>query len=290
MNTLWNHANSNPVTRETVKGLATPMRTKSHVPIAHFRMLDQVEHTLQQARIMPEDFNCIVSHDGNRMFALYDIGSASAQGSPGNQLELPPNSPLTDFRYQIGVRNSHDKAFSASVCMGTSVVVCDNLCFSGQVQLSRKHTSMIAFQLPGLITRAVGEALHDRGVMAARFDHYFQAALDDRDAHHIICEWLRAGALAPNKAANVISEWHAPSHDEFAARNAWSLLNAMTETNKYLKSPHDVAARSHKATKTLDKLVSFIDTLPPLCVSDTEGAWQQPARTDAIPVTANIIR
>jgi hypothetical protein len=35
--------------------------------------------------------------------------------------------------------------------------VCDNLSFSGEVRLARKHTSRIEADLPALVNRAVGQ-------------------------------------------------------------------------------------------------------------------------------------
>jgi hypothetical protein len=42
----------------------------------------------------------------------------------------------------------------------------------------------------------------------------------------------------PNAAvAKVLNQWYDPIHEEFAARTAWSALNAFTEIAKEWKSP-----------------------------------------------------
>jgi hypothetical protein len=41
-----------------------------------------------------------------------------------------------DFGLVAGVRNSHDKSFPASLVLGASMFVCDNLSFSGEVKKS----------------------------------------------------------------------------------------------------------------------------------------------------------
>ena len=46
----------------------------------------------------------------------------------------------TTSAFVVGVRNSHDKSFPAGLVIGASIFVCDNLSFSGEVKLARKHT------------------------------------------------------------------------------------------------------------------------------------------------------
>jgi hypothetical protein len=52
----------------------------------------------------------------------------------------------------VGIRNSHDKAFAAGIIAGAQVLVCDNLCFSGEILLARKHTGHIHYDLPVMVT------------------------------------------------------------------------------------------------------------------------------------------
>lgn len=40
----------------------------------------------------------------------------------------------------VGLPNSHDQSYPAGLVAGTSVLVCDNRAFAGEVKISRKHT------------------------------------------------------------------------------------------------------------------------------------------------------
>jgi len=51
-----------------------------------------------------------------------------------------PGQETSDYAWIVGLRNSHDKTYPAGLVAGSKVFVCDNLCFSGEVRLSRKHT------------------------------------------------------------------------------------------------------------------------------------------------------
>jgi len=59
------------------------------------------------------------------------------------------NESAADFALVVGLRNSHDKSFPAGLVIGASVLVCDNLSFSGEVRLARKHTYPIIATLRG---------------------------------------------------------------------------------------------------------------------------------------------
>src|SRR5205807_1578946 len=68
-----------------------------------------------------------------------------------------------DYSLIMGIRNSHDKAFPAALCLGSGVFVCDNLAFSGEIKLARKHTRFIERNVTQALKRTT--ALH--GLMDA---------------------------------------------------------------------------------------------------------------------------
>ena len=55
-------------------------------------------------------------------------------------LEVANCQQTEDYAYVLGLRNSHDKRFPAGLAVGASVFVCDNLSFSGEIKIGRKHT------------------------------------------------------------------------------------------------------------------------------------------------------
>jgi hypothetical protein len=53
-----------------------------------------------------------------------------------------------DRQVVLAIRNSHDKAFAAAVCIGNKVLCCENLCFASDIKLARRHTLNILADLP----------------------------------------------------------------------------------------------------------------------------------------------
>jgi hypothetical protein len=136
----------------------------------------------------------------------------------------------------VGLRNSHDKSFPAGLAVGASVFVCDNLSFSGEVRLARKHISQITRDLPQLIERAVGRLDGMRRSQEERFAAYKQRELTDGQAHDLIVQGLDARVLPLTRIPSVLQGWREPRHPEFreGGRTAWRLFNAFTEGLKGL--------------------------------------------------------
>jgi hypothetical protein len=65
-----------------------------------------------------------------------------------------------------------------------------------------------------------------------RVQAYKQYDLGDLQAHDLIAQSYRLGAIAKTQVAEVIDQWHTPNHNEFKGRNLWNLHNAFTEVWK----------------------------------------------------------
>jgi hypothetical protein len=135
------HAGAHSATREQIATIATPPRTPTWVPIPHSRVLTGVQTSLKRAGLHAVTEAHGLTCDGARYFGLLQV--ANGQNAD-------------NFGLVLGLWNSHDKSFPAGLVVGASVFVCDNLSFSGEVRLARKHTAFVERDLPQLVDRAVG--------------------------------------------------------------------------------------------------------------------------------------
>lgn len=195
----------------------TPRATKSWKPIPHIKLLQVVEKFLLEQGFAIQGQAHGLTHDQARYFGLLEISGRSAS---------------QEYRYVVGVRNSHDMRFSAGVVAGSQVLVCDNLCFSGEIQLARKHTPRILKDLPRLAGDAVAGLKrfwdqHDR-----RVARYRDVRIGDVRAHDLIVRSVDMGVMANSYIPKVLQEWREPRHQEFKPKNVWSLQNAFTEVFK----------------------------------------------------------
>jgi hypothetical protein len=218
---LMLHCGANAVELGQVLDAPTPERTGTWVPIPHATLLAGVRGSLERSGLAVVAESHGLSHDGNRYFGLLQI--AGKDGAEDG-----------DFGLIAGVRNSHDKTFPAGLCLGAQVFVCDNLSFSGEVRLSRRHTAHIERDLPLLVDRAVGLLGGLRRTQEERFAAYRNSEIPDGRAHDLLVQTIDAQALPVTRLPAVLKEWREPSHPEFreGGKTLWRLFNSLTEVLK----------------------------------------------------------
>lgn len=242
MANLMLHTGAKTVERGQLAIVPTPERTETWVPISHERFLNGVIDNLERNHMTIVNQSHALAKDGNRYFGL---------------LEVRNGHNATDYATVIGLRNSHDKTFPAGIVVGAQVFVCDNLSFSGEIKLARKHTVNVERDLPMLISRAVGKLADQRGLQDQRFAGYKATELSDAAAHDLIIRAVDTQVCPVTYIPGVISEWRNPRHPEFCnGKTGWRLFNAFTEC---LKSNLDFLPRRTQALHGLMDVACKID-------------------------------
>lgn len=170
----------------------------------------------------------------------------------------------TDSSYQIvvGVRGSYDQSIPRGVAMGSRVFVCDNLSFSGEVEVKTKQTTNIGERLPGLLAKAVEKLPNLAEFQQLKFDKYRNFQLNPVEADAMMVELVRRGAILPSSIGKILQEWDMPSHEEHSeqGRSLWRFHNAVTEGSK--PAGHDRAGipqlwgRTQVMTQFFDEIVA----------------------------------
>jgi hypothetical protein len=216
---LMLHCGAQSVGRGQIELSKTPRPTETWTPVPHVRLLQQVEHTLRGSGLRIINEAHALSNDGMRYFGL---------------LEVVNGHSSTDYNLVLGIRNSHDKSFPAALAVGSGVFVCDNLAFSGEVTIARRHTTFIERDLPQLVERAIGRLGDLRAFQDRRIDAYKHQELPDTQAHDVLVRAVDARVLPVTALPDALVEWRYPKHPEFeaAGKTAWRLFNAVTEAIK----------------------------------------------------------
>lgn len=211
------HCGGRAVERADVQRIPTPFGTDTWTPIPHLEFVTQVEQTLKSNGLFVGTQAHSLSHNGQRYFGL---------------MEIQRSESSAEYCWVLGLRNSHDKTFPAGITAGASVFVCDNLSFSGEVKLSRKHTLNIRRDLPKLTQTAVGKLMDRWHHQDRRMAVYQETSIDDRNAHDLIVRATDVGVCPNQLIPRVLKEWREPRHEVFRVRTVWSLFNAFTEALK----------------------------------------------------------
>jgi hypothetical protein len=213
------HCGARHVERQAIEQANTPPASETWVPVPHHRLLEQVESTIVNSGMTVVNQAHALWSDGLRYFGL---------------LEVTNGQPHEDYGLAIGLRNSHDKSFPAAIAMGSAVFICDNLAFSAEVTIARRHTRFIERDLPRIVHTAVGRLADMRGQQDERIRSYKETELADPAAHDLVIRAVDASVLPVTQVPAVLEEWRTPSHEEFAAdgKTVWRFHNAMTEVWK----------------------------------------------------------
>lgn len=244
MNGLMLHVGAHAATLEDVERVPTPDATDTWTPVPHRDVVGLVRQELVTAgfRVTQEQHG--LWSEGAKYFGLLE-------------LELLDHKGLCDYALMVGLRNSHDKSFPAGLAVGSRVFVCDNLSFSGEIVISRKHTNRIRFDLPGLVSRAVGKLNEHSRTQDERIAAYKGAALTNADACELIVRAARLRAIPQTTILDVEKEWREPRYPAFEPRTVWSLENAVTEVLKG-RSALELPRRTLSLHGLLDPIAGFL--------------------------------
>jgi hypothetical protein len=198
---------------DELAAVRVPEATRTWFPLAHTAVLDAVQETLTGAGYLVQKRQLALSRDNARFFGTLDLATEVGAG----------------VALAVGVRNSIDQSYPIGFAAGNRVFICDNLAFSAELMIKRKHTRFGETRFVGDIGKAVTQLESFRKAEARKIDWLKDAQLNDGAAHDLVIGMLDKKVLAARLIPQVLAEYRRPRHEEFEARTRWSLYNAVTQ-------------------------------------------------------------
>lgn len=203
------------VPRTELATIPLPERTDSYQPVPHAELVRMVEtigrDILTGYRFDRDDYG--LARDGRQLF-----GTHTYRVPEDDQMGLT-----------IGFRNSYDKSLSVGLAVGASVFVCDNLAFTGDLTVMRKHTSNVLTDLEDMIIATIFRCRKNYHQISTDAESMAEHALADDEAFQMLGLLFGKSVLTPRQLPIVKKEWLKPSYEDFEPRNMWSFYNACTE-------------------------------------------------------------
>ena len=207
------HRGAREASIDQIARVATPAPTDTWYPLPHLAVLEAVEETLAATAFGIRSRRLALSANDQQFFATLDLFSPIGQG----------------VNLSVGVRNSIDKSLPIGFCACNRVFVCDNLSFSAELLVNRKHTVNGSVRFKEAIALAAGRLDQFQRSEATRVETMNRLALDDPAAESLILRAWEARIISHMQLPAVLKEWREPSHADFEPRTRWSLFNAFTE-------------------------------------------------------------
>jgi hypothetical protein len=250
MTALMYSAQDTLITAAELAAVPTPAPLGAfHQPVGFGDYLELIKHRLVRAGIAVSQEEYVLDATGQTFF-----------GCMGLDLEGFRNEEMT---ITLGVRGSHNQKVPRGITIGNRVIVCSNLCFSGDIgTMSTKQTTNVWNRLPGLVDGAVARIPQLAQREEDRMDAYKMYALKPRVGDAALVEMTRQGALTSGQLGRAIQEWDRPSFEEHtdSGFSAWRLLNAVTEVQKPTGANVNmdtVRERTSRAVTFLDEVVGL---------------------------------
>jgi len=217
MQRLVLHRGGWEATKADLAAVPVPDPTDSYHPVPFTRFVEEVELHVPRFGLTIQSQEFALAREGKQMFGVLTCTNGHNAG---------------DYGLAIGLRNSYDRSLSVGLVAGTRVFCCDNLAFSGEVSMARKHTPNVFRDLPDLIYRMLSQV----SLLKVRMDEKIAGMkvqpMPPGRAHHVMVMAIRAGIAPASRLPKILEAWDDPKHQEFEPRTAWSLLNAFTEVLK----------------------------------------------------------
>lgn len=216
---------NNKVNRDEVREVETPESTDSYVPIPHSvkridneppsGLVEMVEAALSDAGFTVQDEDHVLARDGQRYFGGFAVTREDVAGK-SRQLV-------------VGIRNSHDRSFAASICIGNRMLVCENLCFSSERVIGRRHTTNVLRDLPNVISKVIASLVSEWQSMEDRIEAYQDVTLTEMEAARLFVTLAEKGAVPKSKVYRAFELWSDPA---IAAKSILTLDSFIDENDE----------------------------------------------------------
>lgn len=252
------HCGGEVVPYEALADFAIPEKTKSYEPVTHQSLIENIRTAgaeLLRRPVIKETF--AVTREGQRFFGLITFANGQDTEDLVKCVDCDGagcptcNSTgwLPEAGVSIGIRNSYDMSMSIGVALGFRVFVCDNLAFSGEIHVMRKHTKNVWENLdqilvhtlfrkgPGLVNQFREDAATLKGSVMERMAGF-----------EFMGRMYGEKILTPNQLSVAAGFWEYECKQAQAIEhqaNAWQLYNSITQGLK--STPPNKIMEKHKA-------------------------------------------
>lgn len=237
MSNLFLHCGSYRVTLDELRAVPYPESTRTHKIIPHADLYDRVltsAHAGFNLEVRTSEH--AVSANGNKYFAMMEMEGTH------------------EFSTLIGLRSSYDRTVAVTLAAGSCVFVCDNLCFSGDVKVGRRHTRYMMDDLDNLIAQALTEVVGATLNFDTVFNSFKAQEIDADVVDYLCMEGFRQKVYSSSRIGKIHDEYLSPTFPAFDEHygNMWGLFNAGTHVLKPRQNTQDVFGVTETTAKWLE--------------------------------------
>lgn len=237
------HKGGKYVSRAELVYVPCPEPTRTWFPINHSVVANSVVSALAAGGYeVKRDQWALSGPAGEQMFGVLDM-SCQIQGR--------------EISLAVGVRNSVNQTFPLGFCAGSRVFVCDNLAFSAELMVRRRHTVNGMRDFTVNVSRAVGALEGFIYAEKVRVERWQKATVTYRQRDEVILRALGSGVFPKKMLPDIFREHVRPQYTEFNDMSAYGLFNNFTTVmrERAAKRPNEHSWATQELTKIIDEVV-----------------------------------
>lgn len=239
-NQLLTQCGSQRVCLEELLTIPNPPQTPTYTPLGHYDFAVNVltiASEILKGYIFSGDAYAL-STNGQKMFGVITYRKIKQQ-------------PEADLKLAIGLRNSHDGTMSAGLTVGSTVLVCDNMAFRGDITVMRKHSGKNMHRdLTDQIITAIYQSQYNFSKLQEDVQTMKAHPMNTQQKYEYVGLLTGEGILSPSQSSAAYKELWKPSHPEFTESTLWAGYNCVTEALK--STPVHQILQRHSATPSTD--------------------------------------
>lgn len=198
------HRGAREVTEEELDQVEAPPPTETWFPKSHSLVLRTVRQSLGEAGFDIANQRLALSRCNARFFGVLDLTAPIAEG----------------VALAVGVRNSIDQSLPIGAVFGSRVFVCDNLAFSSEVTIAKRHTKYGEQRFVEAASTAMQGLAQFRAVESERISRLQGIELSEDAANSFLLQAFEKSVLSSRLLPLAIREWREPTVEEFQTRTA----------------------------------------------------------------------
>lgn len=237
------HKGGRYVTAAELYQVPCPEPTRTWYPIQHGDMAASVVTALRAGGYeIKRDRWALAGSGGEQMFGVLDM----ATEIQGREITL-----------SVGIRNSVNQTFPLGFCAGSRVFVCDNLAFSAELMVRRRHTVNGMRDFKVSVSRAVGALEGFVYAEKMRTERWQQTKITFQQRDEVILRSLVSGVFPKTMLPDIFREQVRPQYAEFNDMSAFGLFNNFTTVmrERAARKPNEHSVVTQELTKIIDEVV-----------------------------------
>ena len=231
MNGLMLERGSHPVTMDALRTLPSPqVLGNRHMPVRHDDFVDAIVMEVGNRNWNIESLNMGIANGGKELFGVMDLRGPEGFGA--------------DMRSLYGFRNSINQKFSRQAVAGARVMVCSNLCFSGDMFVMRRKNTINAILSEG-IAEGMDKFMGQTALLQRDVERLKNFELTDGRAKEAIFDIFNDGVL-PHRLLPEVGQLYFSDDrpEDCEPRTMWGVNNACTRSIKKLPSDNSQFAHA----------------------------------------------